>query len=117
MPAVPLFFRSSCGCFVAIFIHFMFRRAEKGSVEVSDIEAQTRLHGVVVGLPSQAGAQKADPTNEFQRLQKCGHVFGRPGSSVISFCPRLIVPPSHCAPISLCPRLIVPPSRSRCLVN
>eukprot|EP00745_Piridium_sociabile_P007047 TRINITY_DN14532_c0_g1_i1.p1 TRINITY_DN14532_c0_g1~~TRINITY_DN14532_c0_g1_i1.p1 ORF type:complete len:424 (+),score=72.50 TRINITY_DN14532_c0_g1_i1:185-1456(+) len=51
MPSSPLAFRSTCGCFVGVFIAFMFRRAErKAKLRCPTLKARSRLHGVMVGL-------------------------------------------------------------------
>ena len=51
MPAVSLTFRASCGCFVAVFIRFMFGRAKKkAESKCRTLRPRTRKTGVMVGL-------------------------------------------------------------------
>ena len=51
MPEVPLSFRSTCGRFVSVFIHFMFERAKhKAAMRLRTLKISTWQGGVTVGL-------------------------------------------------------------------
>ena len=51
MPSVPLTFRSSCGCFVAVFQIFMAKRARlKAVMRIAMLTPRTRADGAVLGL-------------------------------------------------------------------
>ena len=71
MPAEPLSFRPKCGCFVAVFVAFMLRRA-KNKVKIRTLKLLTLQAGVTVGL-------LLAQIFFCNLLQRCGDVESNPG--------------------------------------
>ena len=51
MPSTAVDFRTVCGCFLAVYINFMVKRAKlKAAMKIAIVSLKTRVDGVMLGL-------------------------------------------------------------------